>query len=677
MGGTTSQPQSTSSVEIEVRLERPCAFCPGDSFFFAELRSLAMASKYMAWGIPQVMRLVAEDDVIAVNIFSSVSEEAFDRGARKHFADIYIPVDLVRVHFEDEDFGVDGKERVLTLGIHEDAQRLGEDASPSQIREAFTYSCQLAREYPTGPHVCVGIRRAASVPGAVVAAMPGNELDATFPAAQWRPAGSVTTRNLSGVSFANAEQFQATPAALSSPSDLRVDNDEERLKRLQERNRGLRGLLGLPVNEGCSGDVPEAEERFHEFWGRYRLAVHENLELKRQRESADKAIAATASEANLGRSKSFCSAPPSLISLAGDEADRERRSAAMAQQIREIANGNVELITCYDAKIQQLKSELANAVSKRSPPPGSRPDFRWDDDDAMGEDLGRLLEQHRAEQQALSLECDQLGLAISHELAKRGELERKTMQKLQLEREVQVEEIDNLRRSLHKQSGDEEELQPPCTAVLNAEADQLRQNEAQLQERRAQEQLSMERLAGELRRETQDLREELRHRDGEKATLELELTDLRRNYSSASAAECQLSELRQRSEELAKEVRRSGQYVHTLEAKVQQLRAEAEDISERVQVLGLGGPRSPPAAAATAPELVGVLPEGAGSVGVAVPALALGAHAETFREEVRSLLLLVADSQTKEDALRAEWEEVQTAIDNARTRERIAKSSSF
>merc|ERR1712100_134652 len=140
---------------------------------------------------------------------------------------------------------------------------------------------------------------------------------------------------------------------------------------------------------------------------------------------------------------------------------------------------------------------------------------------------------------------------------------------LQTERDVLLEEMEKLRKSLERPE-DEGELVRPATGVLSLEADQLRAQLAEMKGRGEQEQGILERESEELRRQIKDYQEKLQRVLAEKEVCQRELQDLKQSRDGAKALERELHEQQEHQNSLTGAIGRSRSMIEAYDKKIEE-----------------------------------------------------------------------------------------------------------
>jgi len=252
----------------------------------------------------------------------------------------------------------------------------------------------------------------------------------------------------------------------------------------------------------------------------------------------------------------------------------------------------------------------------------------------------------RTQLRQLEKECSRLQQERKSDAAGR---EARAIQELQLAHDVQREELVHFRKLVQEKRagiGSGAPMTPNTGALLEAELEQLREHLAQVQQKGDQERDAADRQADDLRQEAQLLEKEL---ENIKLERQVCVQDVKKANSEAiagvsfDAGQSHDAE-RQRGEDLSKEVTRTTRRVELLDAKIEQLRQEAKDISQRANL-----------------------------VLRAVPDVPGGPESFESAERVVELQELVSERQRRLAALKTEEETLRTAVAQAREAQEAAQ----
>jgi len=352
--------------------------------------------------------------------------------------------------------------------------------------------------------------------------------------------------------------------------------DMKLLFALQVKNKGLRAELGIG-----DGDLSEVDDQVQAQVDLLSSSIAQHQKLQEELQAARTAL----SESRQQLVDKIPSASPRRVATMVSS-DGDLRVAALTAGIQMFTQGNLELIARYDEQIRSMEAELQHARDLQlqglySPDP--RAQF--------------TLKKQREELRALEQDCE----ALTKDIERR---EASSLQALQLEHEVQVEEIASLKQIL---DGGAAPAMPPGTSVLRDEVGQLG---SQLQEARArdeQEQAASDQHVADLSAETSQLELELERTLSEIGAVEAELQALDGAQSSAAAADRELRDLQAEQLSLQSEIGRRRRRVSFSEEKMQQLRDEADDLRSRAQHIWEAIPAA--AAADNPPDLITKLQE--------------------------------------------------------------------
>merc|ERR1712100_300576 len=167
----------------------------------------------------------------------------------------------------------------------------------------------------------------------------------------------------------------------------------------------------------------------------------------------------------------------------------------------------------------------------------------------------------------------------------------RTIQKLQTERDVFLEEIEKLKQSLQRDAEEdliEDSVQIPATAVLSLEANQLQAQLTDATDKGAQEQGAFELQADDYRRQVREHQEQLQKVKVEIDEMQQELQELRDTRDGAKAAERECAELRLSKDKLMGDIGRCKSMVRVYDEKITELKNETSDIRRRVQDVSRG-----------------------------------------------------------------------------------------
>mmetsp|Transcript_125205 Transcript_125205/g.279347 ORF Transcript_125205/g.279347 Transcript_125205/m.279347 type:complete len:663 (+) Transcript_125205:32-2020(+) len=640
MGATNQRP----AVVVEVRLAPPQAECPlAEGAFFAQIHSAADGiTAYGAWGQAQAVGLWS-DDVVTVSLCAARSKAHFERQRCSDFAELHLPWELAGEGLRE------GDERVLDLGLEPGTLHLGLEASPAEYREAFLRARELAKD-PARPRLRVGLRRAPmpqerAPPALALLSMPG---------------GGSEPESAGDVGAVPALASSTHPSGDSCGIDELSPEEMKRLFQLQVINQELRAEL-TPFGAGTQ---PEVEDQLKSHLACLRRSVAEGYELRAELQVVDREVASMSAgltqQERLALATGASTPPGTAVqaSPAGDNADWEEQAAEVMSEIQGVTQSNILLISHYDAQIKSLQGELLMARRRHSEavgsplssPRGSVSSLLLG---AAGErEAQRKLREQGEELQGLMGEISQLEAALAQDLSRRREADARTLQQLQLEHEVQVEEIGHLQQILQRQDA-EEPMKPPSTGLLQVEVLQVEAQVSEMRRQGAEERAYAERHAAELRQEAACLQEELRDAEAAKLAAERELATLRQDgahggtgaaaaASAAAAAERASSEELYRKEALEKEVRRYHQRLEFCDQKISLMQDEADDLRQRASHV----------LRATPPEA----PEHEGG----------GDHVAELQAIVQQRQEQVQLMKRTEDGLREELEEAQQALETAK-----------
>jgi len=457
------------------------------------------------------------------------------------------------------------------------------------------------------------------------------------------------------------------PRALSPVSAYcqgELDAEETKLFfKLQATNRELRWKLGL-AGQGMSVS-PEVGTQVEEHLARLRFAVAENARLRLDLAKAKESL--QAGDAKLDEKAQDSSRGGADVK----DPEQERFAAAVMAEIQTVTQANIELISQYDDKVKNLEAELVNERRRRQTAemelrvPGSMrslspirtsPELplaalsgRRRSDVGMSPVTDRAQEEDLAKKRMQLQQTEEECMRLTQEIQSEAVIaEARIIQELQLAHDIQREELEHFRKLVQEKrsgGGASPTVTPNTGALLEAELEQLREHLSQVQQKGDQERDAADRQADDLRRETQ-----LFEKDLESVKLERHkcVQDVQKANSEAIAGvslEGAHSEAeRQRGEELSKEVARTTRRIELLDAKIEQLRQEAKDISQRANL-----------------------------VLRAVPDVPGGPESYESPERVAELQELVADRQRQLAALRSQEESLQNEVASAQEAQEAAK----
>lgn len=363
------------------------------------------------------------------------------------------------------------------------------------------------------------------------------------------------------------------------------------LRQAQVHNQRLRQQLGLRDDE----TLAEAEEALDMHAKRLEQAVHQSFNLRAKLQNADKELAMLgASISSLSKEERLAltsgslytggaASPPPSGNVVEDyfSAEVKRQSDKVLAEIQDVTRSNLDMIKEQDEQIKTLEKDvslhrrqyqkLTGEVNSRTSPSN----------------------KHNAKDQLQSIEteirdvlstCQDIEAALNQEQIKKSESVSRTIQKLQTERDVFLEEIDKLRQTLeNKDQLQDSEYVRPATAVLVDEAGQLKEQLSQADDRGVLEQGALELQAEDLKTTTKEHQKQLQAALAEKEAMEAELQELRENRDGAKAIERECHELRERKEALANEAGRFRQRIRAYDEKIGEQRNETEDMRRRVK----------------------------------------------------------------------------------------------
>lgn len=398
---------------------------------------------------------------------------------------------------------------------------------------------------------------------------------------QARPLGSSAEvpRNLSppsrhGIASYGMEEL--------STEDMRI------LRQIQVQNLRLRQQLQLSEDVA----IPEVNEKMRWHMGRLKEAIYRNFDLRENLQSADKELAMISvnmsKEDRLALSQGGSVGPATNGSTGEDETEIRRHTEKLMAEIQEVTHANIQLIKEYDEEIKKLEKELSAArrqaqtqaqMRNRAPP---IPD----------EHGTRQLQNYNTELQAVQSACQQLQDAIDQDNERKRESGNRTIQKLQTERDVFLEEIEKLKQSLQRDTEEdvlvEDSVQIPATAVLSLEANHLQVQLADATDKGVQEQGALELQADDYRRQVRQHQEQHQKVKAEIDTLQSELQELRETRDGAKAAERECAELRENKDKFMGEIGRCKSMVRVYDEKITELKNETSDIRRRVHDVSRG-----------------------------------------------------------------------------------------
>jgi len=370
-------------------------------------------------------------------------------------------------------------------------------------------------------------------------------------------------------------------AALYGTGELTAD-DVQLLHQMQVHNVRLRQQLGLRDDEL----VPEAEEVKQVNIAGLEQAMRDNYALRESLQVVDKDLAMiNVSISDLPREERLAltagantPAPP-VGNHVVDQAEVKRQSDKVMGEIQEVTRNNLEMIKDQDEKIKALEKELS--TSRRQ----HQQMVAQSNSQSMFSDKHSLSEQllsYDAEHQTLQQESAGLGVAISLERQKKNGSDR-TIQKLQTEHSVLLEEIEKLRQSVQRRPDTDSELMVPATAVLSLEAAGLQAQLDDAQDRGTHEQESLEQHIEDLRRMMKEYTDQLQMVLPEKELVQAELQELRSTREGGKAVEKECLELRASREAAARAAGRCHSTIRVYDEQIDELRNEINDIRRRVQ----------------------------------------------------------------------------------------------
>lgn len=366
------------------------------------------------------------------------------------------------------------------------------------------------------------------------------------------------------------------------------------LRQMQVQNQRLRQQLGLHEET----TVAEAEEALTRHMGQLEGSFRRNVDLRAKLRDADKDLAVVnVSIANLSKEErialtsgsvtppmSSTNLPASSANLMQDQAEIKRLTDKVMTDIHEVTRANIDLIREQDEKLKTIEKELSMTRRQHQQllaQANSRPAVASADMHSLQEQL----RGHESQLQALLKNSHDIEEAIKQERQKKSDSEHRTIQKLQTERDVLYEEIENLRRSLEKRPDDEADLSKmiPATSVLSVEACQLQDQLTEANDRGQQEQGALELQVEELRRSTKEYQEKLKIVLAEREKAQAELQILKETRDGAKAVDREISELRAHKESLSGSAGRCRQMIEVYDKKIAELKMEGDDIQRRVQ----------------------------------------------------------------------------------------------
>jgi len=381
-------------------------------------------------------------------------------------------------------------------------------------------------------------------------------------------------------------QLEGSPASCCNMNNLTPD-EVSRLAMLQQQNQELHSELGLK-----DGDGPQVESQVQEHLAQLKQAVLENYELRADMHEVDKALAVASvglSEEQRG-AVGGCSTPPRCSTPRGrspdDDDDVRQTAAATMQDVQSITQRNIELIEHYDAQISSLETELISVREKQQEeamlaPIGGPPDATAADNRLRGraeelegmEEESRRLEAALADHEQERQEAEAAAAGPSPEA-----------QHLLLKHDVQQGQIGHLQALVERRQR-EMVPKPPGTGMLQNQVDALRAELEQKQRLNVQDQEATEQHAANIRQETEDFESRLKQMAEEKVTLEQAVLELRKSHRSKSSVLRAKDQEQTWKEATEKELNRTRLRIDVSNEKITQLRAEADDIHQRVSLL--------------------------------------------------------------------------------------------
>jgi hypothetical protein len=365
------------------------------------------------------------------------------------------------------------------------------------------------------------------------------------------------------------------------------------LRQIQVQNQRLRQEVGLRDDLG----LPEVDGKMQMHIARLQEEVYKNFALREKLQKADKDCAllsvSLSKEERLAlthmaptpeRPSAFQGGAP----LAEDDADVRRRTEAMMADIQEVTHHNIQLIKEYDEQIKSMEKALSTARRQHQQLQAQALAQTRTQPVVDEQKISEQIQFYAQELQALKENSQQLEEALNKERGRSKETELRTIQKLQAERDVLVEEIDKLRQSLQRGAEEEPAAMPPATGVLSAEADQLRTELKNFRDRGLEEQGELELQAEDLRQKTREYQEQLKKVEEEKLKVQTELQELRMNRDGARAIERDSMELQRTKDDLANASGRCRSMIRVYDEKITELKKETDDIRRRVQDVSRG-----------------------------------------------------------------------------------------
>lgn len=262
-------------------------------------------------------------------------------------------------------------------------------------------------------------------------------------------------------------------------------------------------------------------------------------------------------------------------------AEVKRQSDKVLSDIQEVTRANLEMIKEQDEKIKALERDVSGARRQHQQLTGQAKSRTTSIDK---QNTNEQLQSIETELRDVLQTCQDIEAALNQEEQKKSESLSRRIQKLQTERDVFKEEIDNLRQTLESNLDplQNSEYVRPATAVLSDEASQLQAQLSEADNRGVQEQGALELQAEDLKTTTKEYQKQLQIALKEKEETEAELQQLRETRDGAKAMEKEMLELRERKEILTNDARRCRQMIDVYDEKVKNQRDETDDMRRRV-----------------------------------------------------------------------------------------------
>jgi len=552
MGVNGSQPAHL----VEVRIQQPnmATVSKGvNMHFFASVHSACDGpSEYVQWGEPQLMGLWA-DDVITISFFLAKSRKHFSSLVREELAETYLPWEAIEQVLRD------GEEVTLCLALSRDAPWLQHTGTRDQYLHAFHQAYNWGSSEAPGPSVLIGLRPVQHVVPNMI----------TSRSASPRDVGALESARSETRSLAAKMGLSAT----ASPAPSGGVANGSRFPSRAAASPGGGEAAAQPPQPPPGGPTPpqQGEQVLSEeqLLRRKKMseAMFENDRIRTELLTVQREFEMT--------SEALATQFPSALTASSpnEPAGSERDLAVLQAQVEQTNLENINFIRQFDEQIRLLEADLVDARVEA--------EEQVDLADVVESTIAQLDDQL----QGLRGECEKLQVAVSHELERKTDAQKRLVQKLKLEHEVQLQELNTLRDLRDKRveefvSGTLP-LQPPSTAVLVDEVSQLKAQMAQVELQGAKESNSLQRLKDELRHETRQLEEETASILAEIKTIDATVASIRNSVGTKSALEVEREQLRHRGDALAKEIGRTKQRLAIDEERIKHLRQEAENIRER------------------------------------------------------------------------------------------------